>query len=285
MSWPKQGIHSDLPFSLYRADDITQTDTLETVKGKAVSKSLITDFIKDPGAWKSAKPKEQTAAMKGGSLLDCLVTTPDKFESQYVISEYEKFNSNESKSWKSSMEESGLIVIKQPELDLANEQLKAIKAHDAANRLLQGSEFQVAFRHKTKHGIDSKGLIDILPEDGETVVDLKTCDPRAMESRRSLQRYIHDWSYHVQAGAYCEGYSEASGKERTKFKFLFVTSKLPIKVAVIPIPLSAILFGADIYLSGIAQFKKCLEDDHWPSIWDDEVELDLPEYAYQEGAV
>jgi hypothetical protein len=283
MNWPTQGIHSSVPFALYRADDIKQTDDAETVKGKSVSKSMITDFVKDPGAWKSAPPKEQTAVMKGGSLLDCLLTTPDVFANLYRLSPFDSFRTNAAKEWKEEMASAGVEVISQDQLDLANGQMRAIYAHDAANQLLQGAEFQVAFRHRTKHGFDSKGLIDIVPADSETLVDLKTCEPRALESKRSLQKYIFDWAYHVQAGAYCEGYSIASGTERNRFKFLFVTSKLPVKVAVVELPLPAILFGADIYRNGIAKFAKCLDDDYWPSMWDGEVELDLPEYAYSEG--
>ena len=74
MNWPAQGIHHGVPFATYRACDITQTDTIETVAGKSVSKSLITDFIPDPFAWKQSPPKKQTAAMKCGSLFDCLLT-------------------------------------------------------------------------------------------------------------------------------------------------------------------------------------------------------------------
>jgi len=47
-AWPTPGIHEGIPFATYRADDIRQTDTAETIKGKAVSKSLIVDFMADP---------------------------------------------------------------------------------------------------------------------------------------------------------------------------------------------------------------------------------------------
>ena len=165
----------------------------------------------------------------------------------------------------------------------ARSQLVAIMSHPSARKLITGSKRQVAFRHRTKYGFDSKGLIDIVPTDSETLVDLKTCQPSALESRRSLSRYIHDWGYAVQAGAYCEGYSIASGSERTKFKFIFVTSAAPFRVAVIELPMAAILFGADQYRAGLKRFAECMESDRWPSIWDGEQTLDLPEYAYAEG--
>lgn len=284
MNWPQQGIHHGVPFATYRACDITQTDTIETAVGKSVSKSLITDFIPDPFAWKQSPPKKQTAAMKGGSLFDCLLTEPEEFENRYVVSPYPEFRTNEAKSWRDDAEASGMSVIKQADVDSATAQLAAVMSHPEAAALINGSQKQVAFRHDTKYPFGAKGLIDIVPAgEGDALCDIKTCEPGALESRYSLQRHIFEWGYHIQAGAYCEGYSIASGIDQTKFKFIFVTSKPPFRVAVINLPFAAIMFGADIYRAGMARFAQCLERDEWPSIWDGEVDLDLPEWAYTKG--
>jgi len=280
MNWPQQGIHHGIPFATYRADDITQRDTWATVKGKSVSKSLICNFIKDAAAWKSAPPKETTAAMQAGSVLDCLLTEPHDFPNRYALSPFAEFRTNESKAWKAEIEEAGRVVIKDDQLATAKAQIDAIYAKPEAAALIDGAQFQVAFRHDTKHPFGSKGLIDILPDDGETIVDLKTCQSSALESRRNLARHMSDWAYHIQAGAYCEGMAIASGIERARFKFIFVSSAPPFRVAVIELPFRAISFGSDIYRMGVARFAACLESDTWPSMWDGEVELDLPEYAY-----
>ena len=280
MAWPKSGVHTGIPFDVYRSCDITQRDTWETVKGKSVSKSLICSFIEDAAAWKSAPPKETTAAMQAGSLFDCLLTEPHTYKDRFVLSEYAEFRTNESKAWKAEMESAGLVVIKPEQLNTAKAQYDAVWAKPEAAKLMNGAQFQVAFRHDTKHPFGSKGLIDILPDDGETIVDLKTCQAGALESRRSLAKHIYDWMYHVQAGAYCEGYAIACGEERTRFKFIFVSSTPPFRVAVIELPFRAISFGSDIYRMGVARFAECLESNTWPSIWDGEVELDVPEYAY-----
>ena len=285
MNWPEQGIHKDVPFNVYRSCDIRATDTWETIKGKSVSKSLICDFIKDPAMWKNALSKETTGAMKAGSLLDCVITEPDKFKDRYVVSYYPEFRSKEAKSWKAEQEEAGLVVVKQEQFDAATAQVNAIYAKPEALRLVQESDMQVAFRYDTKYPFGSKGLIDMLPNDGKTIVDLKTCQPTALLSKRTLAKYIFDWGYHIQAGAYCDGYSIATGEERIKFKFIFVSSAAPYTVAVVELPLPAIMYGADIYRAGMAKFAECMETDTWPGIWDGEVEIDIPQYGYgEEGA-
>jgi len=280
--YPGQGVFEKVPFGIYRADDITQADSIATVAGKAVSKSLIVDFMPDPAAWKASPPKKQTAAMRGGSLFDTLLTEPDKLNDRFVVSEYAEFRSNDSKAWKAEMEAAGMTVIKQADMDAAREQFQAVTSKPEAMALIRGCRFQVAFRHATKYPFDSKGLIDIVPDDETMLVDIKTCEPSALESRRNLQRHIFDWGYHIQAGAYCEGYSIASGTERIRFKFIFVTSKPPFRVAVVELPFAAISMGSDQYRDGMKRFAECMEFDRWPSIWDGESELDLPEYAYTE---
>lgn len=282
-TWPAQGIHENVPFHLYRECDITQADDHLTVTGKSVSKSLICDFIADPGAWKASPPKKQTAAMKGGSLFDCLLTEPEKFETRYALNPFDSFKSKAAQNWRDEMEAAGVSVIGTDALQAAQDQIAAVYGHPDAFFLIRKSRKQIAFRHKTKHSFWSKGLIDLLPEDPEDgLIDLKTCESSALESRRSLQRHIYNWQYHIQAGAYTEGYSFASGEERARFRFIFVTSKAPYRVAVVELPFAAVMLGADQYRSGVNRFAECLESNRWPSIWDGETELDLPEYAYTE---
>lgn len=283
MSYPSYGIHEGLSFAQYRADDITQADTIQTVAGKAVSKSLMIDFSDDAKAWKQSIRKKQSAAMKSGSLFDCILTTPEAFDEQYIVSPYDDFRTGAAKDWRAEQEAAGMSVIKQSELDMAGEQLAAVMSHPGAAKLIHGSRKQVAFRHKTAYPFDAKGLIDIAPDCGDMLVDIKTCQSSALESGWALSRYIFDWGYHIQAGAYCQGWSEASGEEVFKFKFIFITSAPPFRVAVIDLPLAAILFGAGQYNDSMKRFAECLERDEWPGMWDNEVTLDIPPHAYSDG--
>jgi len=281
-AWPNQGIHHGIPFVEYRACDLTNADTHITSHGKSVSKSLIVDFIEDPAAWRKSPPKKTTSAMRAGSLFDCLLTEPEQFNSRYAISEYADFRGKDAKEWKAAIEAAGVAVIKDSDLEAARGQVAAVMAKPEAAKLINGSQNQVAFRHKTIYPFWSKGLIDILPDDDETIVDIKTCEPGALQSKRTLAAHIYKWKYHIQAGAYCEGFTFAGGDERIRFKFIFVSSAPPYTVAVVELPFAAISLGGDIYRAGAKKLAECLETNKWPSVWDGEVEVDLPEYAYTE---
>tara|TARA_R110000868_G_scaffold131436_2_gene341521 strand:+ start:468 stop:1331 length:864 start_codon:yes stop_codon:yes gene_type:complete len=282
-AWPANGVHECVQFSLYRSDDIKPSDTLETIQGKAVSKSMIVDFMDDPGAWKKSVRKETTASMSFGSLVDTLLLEESQFESRYALSPFPDFRSKAAQEWRNETEATGIQIITEDKLAMAHDACDAVRNHYAAGAILHGSRNQVAFRHKTKYRFASKGLIDIVPLDADTLVDLKTCSQSALESHRSLQYHIYDWSYHIQAGAYLEGWNIASGEERIRFKFIFVTNTAPFKVAVIEMPFAAIMLGAQQYRNGIDRFMDCMERNEWPSRWDGVVELDLPEKAYLEG--
>lgn len=284
ITWPSPGIHYGVPFATYRACDLTQADTIETAKDKCVSKSLITDFLPDPGKWKSSPPKQATKAMRAGSLFDCLATMPDEFESRYVVSPYDDFRSKAAQSWRADAEADGKEVIKQDQIDAAQAQLKAVMNHREAAKLLTQSQKQVACKHRTKYPFASKCLIDLVPEYSATLLgDLKTCEPSALESVRSLQRHIWDWGYHIQAGSNLQAWSICDGEERHEFAFIFVTNKPPFRVAFVKLKLAAIMLGADQYNLGMERLNQCLATNDWPSIWDGEKELDLPEYAYTES--
>jgi exodeoxyribonuclease VIII len=245
---------------------------------------MICDFIADPGAWKASPRKQQTAAMKGGSLFDCLLTEPDKFDLRYALNPYDSFRSKDAQNWRDEMEATGVSVISADQLETAQGQIAAVYANPIASRLIRESKKQVAFRHKTKHNFWSKGLIDLLPNNPEDgIIDLKSCESRALESRRSLQKYIAQWRIHIQAGNYTEGYSFTSGEERTRFRLIFCGREKPHPVAVVELPFRAIMLGADQYRAGVNRFAECLESNRWPSIWDGEVEVDLPEWTYNEG--
>ena len=279
-TWPAPGIHEGVPFPVYRSDDITNRDTIETVQGKATSKSTITDFLADPWQWRNRPAKETTAAMGFGSLVDTLLLEPTKFESRYALSPYSDFRKKEAQEWRDAMSSAGVEVITEDTMARAHDTVEAIRRNTIAAGLLDGARTQVAFRHPTRFGFDSKGLIDIVPQDETALVDLKTCSASALEDKRSLQRHLFEYGYHIQAGAYCDGWAAAGGEERTRFLFIFVASTPPHRVAVIELPYAAISYGASQYAAGLAQFAQCLERNHWPSIWDGLVELDLPQYAY-----
>ena len=56
-----------------------------------VSKSMLTDFARNPYKWKYRQDEGIEKVSQGfrfGSLVDCLALTPDQFQSQYLVEEW-----------------------------------------------------------------------------------------------------------------------------------------------------------------------------------------------------
>lgn len=268
-----------MTFEQYRADDFTPQDTWADSPHRSVSKSLIVSYLDDAKAWRQSVKKKQTLAMKKGSLFDALLTDEANFDDLYVLSPYADFRTNEAKAWRDTNNKE---VITQAQLQDAQDQRAAVMDHEAAAKLIKHGQFQVPFFHGTKHPFRSKGLIDLIPLEPRTIVDVKTCQAGALDSIRSLQRHIVDFGYHIQAGAYSRGYTLATGNRIDTFKFIFVTSTRPFRVAVIEMHPNAVHFGNQIYQRGMDAFAMSLETDVWPSKWDGTNEIDLPEYTYND---
>jgi hypothetical protein len=52
---------------------------------RVMSRSELMDFAKCPSKWKRGNPKRETDSMEWGSLVDCLLLTPERFEMDYAV--------------------------------------------------------------------------------------------------------------------------------------------------------------------------------------------------------
>lgn len=78
-TWPAVGLYPNISPSVYFADQPGP------YADRIVSKSLLWKFAQNPKRWRDSPPMVVTAAMKRGSLVDCLALTPDRVEVSYKI--------------------------------------------------------------------------------------------------------------------------------------------------------------------------------------------------------
>ncbi len=77
--WPAEGIHRGIDPSVYFSAPP------ENVEDRFVSKSLLWHFHQNPKRWLESPEVTVTPAMKWGSLVDCLLLTPERFADSYAI--------------------------------------------------------------------------------------------------------------------------------------------------------------------------------------------------------
>jgi exodeoxyribonuclease VIII len=246
-----------------------------------VSKSLLWFFYQSPYKFlNTPKQTESTPAMVFGSLAHCALLTPELLDEEFVISPFDKYTTNESREWREAQAGSGKMIVKQEEWDRAN---------DISDTVRSCHEFPMVYSTEVAvfsdiGDVSIKGMIDIVPEDGNALYDLKTT--ANIESLDELQRTILSRGYHWQAALYLDLWNAATGETRDEFVFIFVETKPPYETAFVRLSSDFINLGRSGaghkypgYLDAVRKWKECVRTDHWPKRVENIQTIDIPAWV------
>lgn len=258
-TWPQFGIYSNVS----RADYFG----LKTLNGKIVrSNSTLHSFDRDPALWRAGHERTETGAMRGGSLFDCLLTTPTEFDSQFVVSPYDDFRSGAAKSWR---DEQFLTIVKQDDFNDAMDAVMAVNADPRWHEMTAGfRNFQVAMLADVA-GVPFKGLIDLLPDSdgpyGDAIIDVKRFGQ--MDTLKDVLRNCRKYNYNHQGGLY-RGMARLLGEKRNRFILFIVPSAPPYTPCVIELGEHMLANGANAIMRISERMARCEESGIWPGRFD-----------------
>ena len=248
-----------------------------------MSKSELMEFDRCPHRWIMGYRGKETEAQEWGSLLDCLVLTPDRFALDYAVTPLtypvdgkkgeppsEKpwnANSNWCKEWMKI--QVGKIPIKAREKNLADGAVKILAAHSDIRDLIAGSDTQVHVvadykDRETGLMVRVKCLIDLVPKlasRSNALADLKTC--------ASAEPFDWSWAvfrnnYHVQSALYLDAYNAATNEEREDFLHIIQESFGPYETDLTLLSLAFVDLGRRKYLTALQRYCLCLAKNEWP---------------------
>ena len=267
-------------YETYHKQDAKRGD-----KDYSMSRSELVEFAACPAKWiLGPHGDDSTDATNWGSMIDCLLTSPTKFDELFAVApetypdsktgEAKPFSltSKWCKEWKA--EQGDKTIIKsavKAEADLA---VKAIQADAVVSELLKVSRkqvFVIGFWKDKATGLEIpvRILIDLVPPKehptmGKWLADFKTArngDPLVWA------RVVDDSNYDVQAALYSDLYIAATKEDRTDWIFTVQENITPFHV-VKPMPaLTAefLAWGRIKYQSALAYYAQCLSKNEWPS--------------------
>lgn len=242
---------------------------------KTMSRSELRKFSECESRWKFGEEKKVTDTMDWGSLIDCLLLTPDRFSKDYSISPDKYTNEKgESKPWNwnakvcsqwwDEQKASGKEIVTYDDIEEARFAVNRILSHPDAFAFTEASDRQVMIRvdwHDEETGIivPFKCLIDLLPvpmsKYGDTIGDLKTT--------KSAQH--HDWTrsifndgLHYQAALYIDAVNAATGFKYEMFSHVLSENFKPYEPAYRPMSLDFIQLGRDSYTLDIKHYCRAL---------------------------
>lgn len=249
-------IAPSLPFDQYLARD-------------ALSVSKLKAFAKAPALAHVAK--EETAAMRMGSLVHCAVLEPGELDRRYVVTDLDRRG---TKAWAAEEEAvEGRELVKRADWDDARRMADAVWAHPIARELLEGCDTEVsAFWTDPETGMECKARADAVNTRLGVLLDVKTaCDA----SPREFERAAAKLRYRTQDAHYREGFGFS--------EFVFIAiEKESLLVACYEFDhMSRVKAEAERRML-MDQYAQCLANNEWPGYPQGITTISTPNWAFQE---
>lgn len=249
-----------------------------------VSKSSLTEFMKNPYKhhWQEEHgTKEETAGMRKGSLVDCLVLTPELFETLYAVDEINR-RTKEGKAREAELMAQGKTILTPKEFAEAQDVAEA--AASALERFAPYGTQEALWVRLTHVGsyelpqpVIVSGMLDVRPGASELpLIDLKTtsADPA---NAGELNRAMANFGYGIQAAMYVDLWRACTGEARG-FAFLFAgTGSEPVQTRLVHMNDGTLEMYRRRYREAITEYSEACASGLWGA-------RELPEMDYQPPA-
>lgn len=216
------------------------------------------------------KKREPTPAMVFGTCVHRLALEPDS--TPFVIKTL-NWASREGKEEKARLEATGLPIISEADADRAYAIRDALWADSRVAELLKGATTEQPFIWR-QHGVMAKAKVDAI--NGPLIIDLKTTIDA---SPAGFQRSVAQFSYHMQASWYLDGYAMTQDKSADDFLFVAVESQPPHAVAIYRLDIATIRAGQREMQRAAALYADCITRNEWPGYQREVTTLSLPSWA------
>lgn len=234
---------------------------IEFLKKRPLSYSSLSAFAKSPEHYIHylTAPRKTTAALMMGSLIDCLVLTPERYESTYVI--MPNFDLRK-KGQKEAMAEwveanKGKTHIEQWQLDDARLIRDKIYKNPISAYLLstkKSVQKQLKWIDKDT-GLPMIAYLDLECE--AAIADLKSA---ASADPKEFARASMNWNYPLQDGVYTSGYNAIYHKH-PPFYNIVIEKEQPLGVSCLKATADYIEYGKQQFHKLLQEFKYCMEEN------------------------
>ncbi len=223
------------------------------------------------------KARETTAAMRWGSLIDCLTTTPELEGSDIAVSPFDSFRTKEAQNWQAAQEAEKKTIVTSGELAKAREAVKMLtETCKASADIFAKSKSQVIVAGCVL-GVKVKGLVDLAPAGEDFLADLKTVSAFSLDG---FAKQTANFGYHVQAGIYLNLWNAMfPNDQRTRWKFIWQDSAAPYEACVTELAPQDIEAGWAYASTLIQRILDATAANHWPMAFEQETITTRPTWA------
>jgi exodeoxyribonuclease VIII len=272
----KPGLYKEIDFDTYAEWDAVNASTLN---GFSRTPAHVYYDMLHGG-------KKQTPSLDLGWLVHLAVLEPERFEAEVVVPPKMDRRTKVGKgAWAQfQAEHSGKHFVDADTHLKAKAMSASVLKHPTAGEFFSGagpSEISIVWED-AEHGLRCKARIDKVGTIGDwpVVADLKTT---RNASRRSFERTIFEYGYHIQAAHYLSGletlYPIPNGQPFRQFIFFTVESDAPHCVAAYQLDDIALEEGYSALRRYLSQWSECTSLGKWPGYADGVEYAGLPPWA------
>lgn len=231
--------------------------------------------------------REETEAMRKGTLLHMGVLEPERFKNSYALEPEEidgqpvnrriKAHREFIAAWRQTNE--GKIFIRKDDFEELINMLNAIGAHPDAPKIIRGGEYEKA-AFGEYNGVKLKGRCDIFfanhPEWGRLVVDLKKTQNA---SEQGFERAIFNYKYFLQAFVYSHLF------KADNFIFIAVEDSKLAPIGIYRADMAMLEQGENMLRRLTDVYKRCMSTGLWPGYTSGVKDIGLPTWALAKNEI
>jgi len=224
--------------------------------------------------WRFA-PKDQSKVaekkcVQDGSIIDTLITTPDELDEVAAVHSFESFRSKEAREFRDEAIAEGRVPNHEKDLGEARKAARAYFTDPVIGPIVKDARKQVVCIGEVCE-IQSKCLIDIAPDDGPVLWDIKRT---ARLNKSALEKTLATFGYHVQAAWYLHLWNQQHpDRPKDRFGFLWQLSEPPYELVATELPAFDIAAGEDWIRYQCERLKTATEKNLWPGLFDDQITM------------
>lgn len=237
----------ELSFEQYAAADGVSNSMLKIIRESTPLHLL----------YEMGHPSEPTPAQRFGELVHTAILQPD-LAKWHVKPAGMDMRTKAGKEW--AEERQSLPIISTDESNSIEGMKAAVHAHPAASRLLKNASFERSLFVHDSEGTLRKLRPDVLPDGGDYLPDLKTCESAHPDD---FAKQIVNYGYLEQAAYYLDG-TALIGRKFRAFCFIAVEKHPPFAVAVHVLEPAAVGLGRANYEAPLRIYRECKARNEWP---------------------
>jgi hypothetical protein len=212
-------------------------------------------------------------AMMIGTAIHAATLEPDKFNSEYVIGDFNARNAKGFKAWSAEQKKNILLT---HELRNVQSMHKALYNDPTVASLLRDAyQFEYsAFSRDPITGVTCRVRADLVTNGGY-IIDLKKCQDA---SDQGVKKAIYDYGYYHQDAFYTDVWTWVTGEPPAGFAFIFVEEVFPHAVSLVILHENDRDRGRMEYRKNLNTYADCLDSGIWPGYGTGAREIELAQW-------